>query len=120
MRIRSPRTLRLPLQRDIPMHVVRYHIKPLGLEDEGYGMRIKSFQVDVPPLKREANGFHLLSMEKVPAFRAEPHMPPEDQVPCRSAPESFDVKIGGRDGSRPERRTEGEADNAFHGDRQGG
>ncbi len=72
--------LRLALQRDVPVHVVRYHIKPLGLEDEGYGMRIKNFQVDVPPLVREANGFYLLSMEKIPAFAAEPHMPPEDQV----------------------------------------
>lgn len=72
--------LRLQLQRDIPVHVVNYHIKPLGLESEGYGMRLKSFQADVPPLKREANGFFLLSVEKVPAFREEPHMPPEEQV----------------------------------------
>jgi hypothetical protein len=72
--------LRLPLQRDVPVHVVRYHLKPLGLEDEGYGMRIGSFQVEPPPLKREANGFYTLSMEKMPAFKVEPHMPPEEQV----------------------------------------
>jgi transglutaminase-like putative cysteine protease len=43
-------------------------------------MRLKSFLIDVPPLQREANGFYLLSVEKMPAFRPEPHMPPEEQV----------------------------------------
>ena len=72
--------LRLPTQREVPVHVVRYHIKPLGLEDMGYEMRLHGFQMVLPPLKREANDFYLLTVEKIPALREEPHMPPERQV----------------------------------------
>lgn len=72
--------LRLSMQREVPVHVVRYHIKPLGLEDMGYGMRLQGFQMELPPLKREANDFYLLTVERIPAFREEPHMPPERQI----------------------------------------
>jgi hypothetical protein len=72
--------LRLSMQREVPVHVVRYHIKPLGLEDMGYAMRLQGFQMELPPLKREVNDFHVLTVEKIPAFREEPHMPPERQV----------------------------------------
>jgi hypothetical protein len=72
--------LRLSLQRDVPVHVVRYHIKPAGLEDYGYGMRVSPFQIELAPLRREGNGFYLLSAEKIPALRQEPNMPPEHQV----------------------------------------
>lgn len=72
--------LRLSMQREVPVHVVRYHIKPLGLEDMGYTMRLQGFQMELPPLKREANNFHVLTVERMPALREEPHMPPERQV----------------------------------------
>ena len=72
--------LRLSMQREVPVHVVRYHIKPLGLEDLGYQMRLQAFQMALPPLKREANDFHVLAAERIPAMRDEPHMPPERQV----------------------------------------
>jgi hypothetical protein len=72
--------LRLSMQREVPVHVVRYHIKPLGLEGMGYAMRLQGFQMALPPLKREVNDFHVLTVENIPAFREEPHSPPERQV----------------------------------------
>ena len=36
--------LRLSMQREVPVHVVRYHIKPLGLEDMGYGCGSRAFR----------------------------------------------------------------------------
>ncbi|MDX6611735.1 MAG: hypothetical protein QOD75_921 [Blastocatellia bacterium] len=70
--------IRLQFQRDVPVQLVTYHIKPLALET--YGMRIQRFRGDYTPFLKEKDGFYTTSMERVPAFREEPSMPPESQV----------------------------------------
>jgi Domain of Unknown Function with PDB structure (DUF3857) len=72
--------IRLQFQRDIPVRVVKYYIKPLQLPDFPYGMRVKSFHGANTPFVKEKDGFYSTGMEKVPAFREEPRMPPEDEV----------------------------------------
>jgi transglutaminase-like putative cysteine protease len=67
----------LPFYRDIPVHVVRYHVKPLPVRDIGYEMRNQQFNVAAPiALKREDGGYAGIEMTNVPAVRREPYMPP--------------------------------------------
>ncbi|MCU1264029.1 MAG: hypothetical protein JWM21_347 [Acidobacteria bacterium] len=70
--------LRLQFQRDIPVQLVKYYIKPL--DNPIYGMRAKAFQADPGPITKEKNGFYSISMKSVPAFHEEARMPPEDSV----------------------------------------
>ncbi len=72
--------VRLPLSRDIPVQNVTYHIKPLSIPGFNYGMRAPAFHAQTTPFVKESTGFYMTSMSKVPAFREEPNMPPEDQV----------------------------------------
>lgn len=72
--------IRLQFQRDVPVQLVKYYIKPLSLPEFPYGMRAKPFHGQNTPFVKEKNGFYSTTMEKVPAFREEPQMPPEDQV----------------------------------------
>lgn len=72
--------IRLQFQRDVPVRMVKYHIKPLSLADFPYGMRAQTFHGDTSPFVKEKDGFYSVTMEKVPAFREETRMPPEDQV----------------------------------------
>lgn len=71
---------RLQFQRDIPIQLVRYHIKPLSLPGFDYGMRLQTFHGQTSPIEKEKNGFYGIQMTKVPAFHEEPRMPPEEQV----------------------------------------
>jgi Domain of Unknown Function with PDB structure (DUF3857)/Transglutaminase-like superfamily len=72
--------IRLYFQRDVPVQMVRYFIKPLSLPGFPYGMRIQPFHSQPTPFVKEKNGFYSTSMANVPAFREEPRMPPEDTV----------------------------------------
>lgn len=72
--------IRLQFQRDVPVQLVKYYIKPLSLPDFPYGMRVKAFHGENTPFVKEKDGFYSTTMEKVPAFHEEPRMPPEDQV----------------------------------------
>lgn len=72
--------MRLYFQRDIPMWNVTYHLKPLNIPYLPFAMRTMSFQCNHPPFQQEPNGFHATSMSDMPAFHAEPNMPPEDQL----------------------------------------
>lgn len=72
--------LRLHFQREVPVQVVKYYIKPLSLPGFPFGMRIMTFHADSTPFNKEKDGFYSTGMFNVPAFKEEPRMPPEDAV----------------------------------------
>ncbi len=72
--------IRLQFQRDVPVQLVKYYIKPLTHPDFPYGMRMQPFHGRNTPFVKEKDGYYSTTMEKVPAFHEEPRMPPEDQV----------------------------------------
>ncbi len=69
---------RLYFQRDVPAQLVKYYIKPAA--SMNYGMRGQTFHAQAAPFTKEKNGFVSTQMTNVPAFRSEPHMPPENEV----------------------------------------
>jgi hypothetical protein len=69
----------LPLQREIPVRTLRYSVKPSAYV-HGLRMVVSSFHTAVDPQQTEANGFTILTLHDVPAFKAEPDMPPEAEV----------------------------------------
>lgn len=72
---------RLVLQREIPIRKVTYHVKPLQSPYFPFGMRYMPFRLTQQrTFEKEKDGFFSITQENVPAFREEPHMPPEDQV----------------------------------------
>ncbi len=72
--------IRLQFQRDVPVQLVKYYIKPLDLPGFPFAMRVKTFHGENTSFVNEKDGFHSTTMTNVPAFREEPRMPPEDQV----------------------------------------
>ena len=70
----------LPLQREIPVWSVTYHLKPLVLAEFPFPMRSQTFNVASQLWRKEENGFYSATYEKLPAFKEEPHMPPENEV----------------------------------------
>lgn len=71
---------RFQLAREIPVHQVKYHIKPLSVPNFPYGMRVQTFNGQNTPFVKEKNGYNLTTMSNVPAFKEEPLMPPENGV----------------------------------------
>ena len=74
---RSQLYMRFQIQRDIPVQVVRYLVKPYSYVQ--FGMRMIQFNWPQVPLEKK-EGFYGSTYTNVPAFREEPRMPPEDQV----------------------------------------
>ena len=72
--------IRLQFQRDVPVRLVKYFIKPLSDPNFPYGMRVQPFHGENTPFVKEKDGFYSTTMEQVPAFHEEAQMPPEDQV----------------------------------------
>src|SRR3954447_8386730 len=72
--------IRLQFQREIPVQLVKYYIKPLMDPAFPYGMRLKTFQATPSPMAKEKNGFFSTFITNVPAFHEEARMPPEDSV----------------------------------------
>jgi hypothetical protein len=72
--------IRLQFQRDVPVQLVKYYIKPLSHPDFPYGMRMQPFHGKNTAFLKEKDGYYSTTMEKVRAFHEEPRMPPEDQV----------------------------------------
>ena len=70
--------VRLAFQRDIPMQKVAFHVRP----QKGYSLVPKFFNMDSTVFAEDPNekGFYVASMTNVPAFKTEPHMPPEDAI----------------------------------------
>ncbi|HXM34102.1 MAG TPA: DUF3857 domain-containing protein, partial [Pyrinomonadaceae bacterium] len=71
--------IRLQFQREIPVQVVKYYIKPLSLPGFPYSMRGKPFGMELK-LNKEKDGYYSSTLTNVPAFHEEPRMPPEDSV----------------------------------------
>lgn len=70
--------LKLYFQRTIPIHSVKYFLKP----SEYLGM-MSTFTMNGPnnlSFVKEKNGFYSSTMNNVPAYREEANMPPEDKV----------------------------------------
>jgi hypothetical protein len=72
--------IRLYFQRDVPVQLVKYYIKPLQLPGFEYGMRAQTFNGATSPFNKEKDGSYSVTMTNVPAFHEEPRMPPEDAV----------------------------------------
>src|SRR6267143_5472107 len=66
--------MRLQFQRDIPVRVVNYYLKPY------MGLRYQTFHMNEAQFVKDKNGFYRFTLENVPAFHEEPRMPPEDEV----------------------------------------
>jgi hypothetical protein len=71
--------LQLEFQRNIPVQMVRYYLKPSSSPLLG-GMKTFTFNGANPTFNKEKNGFYSTTMLNVPAFKEEPRMPPEDKV----------------------------------------
>ena len=73
--------LELPLQREVPIHLVRYYVKPLPLRGIGYQMRWQVQNLDTQPetLKGE-NGYTIFQVRNMPAVGTESLMPAEPSV----------------------------------------
>jgi len=71
---------RLEFQREIPVQLVKYYVKPLSIPGFPYGMRTMTFHGENTPFVKEKDGFFSTTMTNVPAFHEEPRMPPEHQV----------------------------------------
>lgn len=72
--------IRLQFQRDVPVQLVKYYIKPLSLPGFPFGMRAQFFHGQNSPFVKEKDGFYSTTMTNVPAYHEEPRMPPEDQM----------------------------------------
>jgi hypothetical protein len=72
--------MRLPLQQDLPIRSYTITVKPLSHHLFPYGMRYRTFFGQIPPFQKAGHGWHTTTLENVPAFHEEPHMPPEDSV----------------------------------------
>jgi hypothetical protein len=66
------------LQRDFPIQMVKYYLKPLAFTS--LTMRSRMFNFRVVNLVKEKDGFYSLTLKNMASFRQEPHMPPIDQV----------------------------------------
>ncbi len=70
--------MKLQFQREIPVQLARYYVKPHAYAV--YPMKTVTFQGAPPPFVKDKEGYFRTEMTNLPAFREEPHMPPEDQV----------------------------------------
>lgn len=71
--------VRLPLMREIPVHLVKYYIKPVNAPNFYLGMRVHSFNVQ-NGFEKDKDNYYSMKMRDVPAFREEPRMPSEYTV----------------------------------------
>jgi hypothetical protein len=69
---------RLEFAREIPVHSIKYYIKPVP--DPRYGMRGQGFNVQNTPFAKEKNGFYSTTVSNVGSFKTEPQMPSEFAV----------------------------------------
>jgi Domain of Unknown Function with PDB structure (DUF3857)/Transglutaminase-like superfamily len=72
---------RFYMQREIPVQIVRYFIKPAHVESfKTVGLSAKTFHGSTTPFVKVKDGFYMTTMANVPAFHEESRMPPEDEV----------------------------------------
>ena len=70
--------LRLPFQRDVPVQLAKYYIRPSA--HSAYGTRAPTFNGLATPFAKEKDEYYSVTMSNVPAFYAEPFMPPESTI----------------------------------------
>lgn len=70
--------IRLVFQHDIPMQKIVFHVRP----QKGYSLIPRFFNMPPTPFVEDPTdkGFQMVSQTNVPAYKVEPHMPPEDEV----------------------------------------
>jgi hypothetical protein len=72
---------RFELQRDIPVRLVEYHLKPAHFDTfTNIGMNARTYHGTTTPFVKGKDGFYVTTMTNVPAFHEEPRMPPENEV----------------------------------------
>ena len=72
---------RFELQRDIPVRLVEYHLKPAHFDTyTTIGMNARTYHGNTTPFVKEKDGFYLTTMTNVPAFHEEPNMPPANEL----------------------------------------
>lgn len=70
--------VRMPFQRDIPVHEVKYFVRPLTLTYVTLPpMKRVSFGAQPGPVVPERDGFYSTTLKDVPAYKEEPLMPSE-------------------------------------------
>ena len=73
----SANNLRIKFQREIPVQLITYHIKPARAATI---FEVQAFNMSRPQFHQEKNGFQFAQVARVPALQEEPMMPPEDTV----------------------------------------
>ena len=66
---------RLDFAQEIPVHQIKYHIKPVPTSM--YGMRAQAFNVKISPWQKGKDNFYTTSAENVPSYKEEPIAPAE-------------------------------------------
>jgi hypothetical protein len=69
---------RFILQRTIPVRRVTIHLTPLDVPN--LNLLFTAFNIRIKPPERESDGSYAVSVQDLPAFVEEPHMPPEGDV----------------------------------------
>jgi hypothetical protein len=71
----------LPLQREIPVRVLKYSIKPVDLGWTTAGMRAEPFHTArALTWVTDPSGYQTTTLTNMPAYKEEPYMPPENEV----------------------------------------
>jgi uncharacterized protein DUF3857/transglutaminase superfamily protein len=73
----SANNMRLHFQLEIPVQSVTYHIKPPSSSES---FAVFPFNMPRPQFQKEKNGFQSTTVTRMPAFREEPFMPPQENV----------------------------------------
>lgn len=71
---------RFEFSRDIPVRQVKYYVKPISVPGFPYSMRAQTFNGENSAFQKEKDGYYSTTVSNVPAFREEPHMPPQYAV----------------------------------------
>ncbi len=67
--------VRMPFSRDIPVHEIKYFVRPL--DGARFPMRLRTFRAQTSAMTKEKDGFSSLFVKNVPAYKEEPLMPSE-------------------------------------------
>jgi len=70
----SANNMRMEFQQDVPIENIAYYFKPY--ESTAY----LTFNMEENKFVKDKSGFYKAAMENVPSIKAEPQMPPEDEV----------------------------------------
>ena len=82
--------MKLLFQRDIPIQKISYYYKPYRKKSEP---EFQSYNFNDTKFVKVKKGFYLAERLDVPAFKGEPHMPPEDMVRPWMLLQAFDVSL---------------------------